>query len=288
MDRFIFRLAPPTHIFLRGGAVAVLVMGMLTWGVVCAQPLQTHLPHLHNEAAGTGAVGSEITGVMNGGEGPRPAIASAIPTAYGAEFGDLFWGVGYQHYLAPSIPERNDGAAFLGVGVGDPTETVGLEITHATYDLVEEPFSDGSLSLKVHRRLYGGLAIAVGVESGVRYGNWAATSAYAVASQTVQIENEFLTGVSATVGVGDGRFNTMSNLSEGTNQAGLFGGLSIQLVDRASVLGTWYGQDLNLGLSVVVPGPLPITLTPVWVSVLDRHVSGDRFALSIGTSYQFR
>lgn len=287
MDRFISRLAPPIHIFLRSGAVAVLVMGMVTYGAR-AQLLQTQLPHLHNEAAGTGVAGGEIVGKVDGEAGPSPAIASAIPTAYGAEFGDLFWGVAYQRYLGPSIPERNDGAIFFGVGAGDARETVGIEITHATYNLVGQPLSDGSLSLKVHRRLYKGLAIAAGVENTVRYGDLAATSAYAVASQTVQIDNELLTAASATVGVGDGRFNTMSNLSEGANQAGLFGGLSAQLMDRASVLGTWYGQDLNLGLSVVVPGPLPITLTPVWVSVLDRHVSGDRFALSIGTSYQFR
>ena len=95
----------------------------------------------------------------------------------------------------------------------------------------------------------------------------------------------FLTdGASATVGVGDGRFNTMDRLSNGTNGAGLFGGLSVQVVDRVNVMGMWYGQDLSLGLSAVVPGPIPVTITPAWVSVLDKHVFGDRVALSVGTS----
>ena len=91
-------------------------------------------------------------------------------------------------------------------------------------------------------------------------------------------------GASATVGVGDGRFNTMDRLSNGTNGAGLFGGLSVQLVDRINVMGVWYGQDLSVGLSAVVPGPIPVTITPAWVSVLDKHVFGDRVALSVGTS----
>jgi len=92
--------------------------------------------------------------------------------------------------------------------------------------------------------------------------------------------------MSATLGVGDGRFNTMENLSSGTNAAGVFGGLSAQFADRVHVLGTWHGQDLNVGGSFVVPGPVPMTVTPVWVNVLDEHVDGHRFAISVGTSVQ--
>jgi hypothetical protein len=250
-----------------------------------AQPIETHLPFLQNESAAYG--GSEIAGGMRGDAGPSPAIAAGIPTAHGAEFGDLFGGVSYQHFLKPGLPQRNDGAAFLGLGVGDARNTVGLEVRYAVYDLVDDPFSEGSLSLKVHRHLYKGLSVAVGIEDMIQYGGWDSKSAYAVASQVVRIDGNFLTGASATVGVGDGRFNTMKRLSNGTNQASLFGALSIQLVDRVNVSGTWYGQDLNLGLSVVVPGPIPFTLSPTWVSVLGKHVFEDRFALSVGTSVPF-
>lgn len=279
------RLAPPMHPLLRTAVAAVLIV-VGTIGQAQAQPFQTELPYVFNEAAGTGYPGSEVAGGRGGGGEASPAIASAIPTAYGADFGDVFGGAAYQRYLDSA---SDDGAVFLGVGAGDARETVGIEVTHATYDLVGDPLSDGSLSFKLHRRLYKGLAIAVGVESAVKYGgDLAGTSAYAVASHTVQIDGRLLTGASATVGIGDGRFNTMSNLAEGKNRAGWFGGMSLQWMDRASVLGTWYGQDLNLGLSVALPGPIPVTVTPVWVSVLDRQVFGDRFALSIGTSYRFR
>lgn len=276
------------HIVLRITTVAILVVGT----TICkarAQFLQTELPHSFNEVAGTGYPGNTVTGGMDGTGARSPAIAHGIPTAYGADFGDLLSGVAYQRYLGPSIPERNDGAVFMGVGIGDVSKTIGFEIVHAHYDLLGEPLTDGSLSLKVHRRLYEGLAVAVGVESAIQYGgDIAGKSAYAVASQTVQIDGRFLTGASATVGIGDGRFNTMSNLSERDNKLGFFGGGSFQVMNRVNVLGTWYGQDLNIGLSVVVPSPLPITLTPVWVSVLNGQPTGNRFALSIGTSYRFR
>jgi len=265
---------------------ALLALGMLPYGA-SAQSLQTHLPRSINESAGLGYAGGEIAGQGYGERGPAPALAVGTPTAYGAEFGDLFGGVAYQYYMGVGIPERNDGAAFLGIGLGDARKTVGIEITYAPYDLVEEPLSDGGVSLKVHRHLYKGLAIAVGMEDLIRYGTRLSRSAYVVASQTVRINRGFLTGASATVGVGDGRFNTMGRLSRGANEASLFGGLSLQLMDRMNVLGTWHGQDLNLGLSFVVPGPVPFTLTPTWINVLNKHVDGHRFALSMGTSYRF-
>jgi hypothetical protein len=269
---------------LRSGMLAVLVVGVSLCSA-SAQPIKTHLPFLQNESAAY--AGSEVAGGMRGDMGPSPAIAAGIPTAHGAEFGDLFGGVSYQHYLKPGLPQRNDGAAFFGLGVGDARNTVGLEVRYAVYDLVDDPLSEGSVSVKAHRHVYKGLSVAVGVEDLIQYGGWDSKSAYAVASQVVRIDGEILTSASATVGVGDGRFNTMKRLSNGTNKASLFGALSIQLVDRVNLSGTWYGQDLNLGLSVVVPGPIPFTLSPTWVSVLGKHVFEDRFALSVGTSVPF-
>jgi len=91
----------------------------------------------------------------------------------------------------------------------------------------------------------------------IRYGDRISRSVYAVASQTVLIDSGVLTGASATIGIGDGRFNMMSRLS----------------------------RDVNLGLSLVVPGPIPIP--PTWVNVLNAYVDENRFALSVGTSYRF-
>lgn len=100
---------------------------------------------------------------------------------------------------------------------------------------MDDLFSEGSLSLKVHRHVYRGLSMAAGIEDLVQYGGWNSKSAYVVASQTLGLDGELLTGASATLGVGDGRFNTMERLSNGTNRADLFGGLSVRLVDRLNV-----------------------------------------------------
>lgn len=273
-----------TYTLLRCGLLAVLVVGI---GPLCgasAQPIQTRLPFLQNESASY--AGNEVAGGLGDERGSSPAIAIDIPTARGAEFGDLFGGVSYQRYLGPNLAQRDDGAAFTGLGLGDARKTVGVEVRYAVYDLVDDPFSEGSLSLKAHRHIYGGLSIAAGIEDMVQCGGWDSKSAYVVASQTLALNREVITGASATVGVGDGRFNTMKRLSNGTNGAGLFGGLSLQVVDRINVMGMWYGQDLNVGLSAVVPGPIPVTITPAWVSVLGTHTFGDRVALSVGMSLQ--
>ena len=267
---------------LRHGLLVGLVVGMAPICAASAQPIQTHLPFLQNESASYG--GGEVAGGLGKERESSPAIAIGIPTARGAEFGDLFGGVSYQRYLGPNLAQRDDGAALAGLGLGDPRKTVGIEVRYAVYDLVDDPFSEGSLSLKAHRRIYSGLSIAAGVEDMVQYGGWDSKSAYVVVSQTLGLDREVVTGASATLGVGDGRFNTMERLSNGTNGAGLFGGLSVQLVDRINVMGMWYGQDLSVGLSAVVPGPVPITITPAWVSVLGTHTFGDRFALNVGTS----
>ncbi|WP_233992646.1 hypothetical protein [Salinibacter altiplanensis] len=272
---------------LRHGLLVGLAVGMIPICAASAQPIQTHLPFLQNESASY--AGNEVAGGLREEKLPTPAIAIGIPTARGAEFGDLFGGVSYQHYLGSGLAQRDDGAAVTGLGLGDARKTVGVEVRYAVYDLVDDPFSEGSLSLKVHRHIYGGLSIAVGVEDMIQYGGWDSKSAYVVASQTLRfkgemLDRELLTGASATVGVGDGRFNTMERLSNGTNGAGPFGGLSVQLVDRINVMGMWYGQDLSIGLSAVMPGPVSITITPAWVSVLGTHTFGDRVALSVGTS----
>ena len=271
---------------VRISAALALLLGISIGGVQ-AQPLETHLPFTMNHKGGLGYSGSEIHGGPQSERGGK-ATVHGIPTAYGAEFGDLFGGVMYQRFLGPSMSQRNDGAFLLGVGVGNARETVGLEITHATYDVVGDPFQDGSIGLKLHRHLYEGLHVAAGVEDLFHYGDWVSRSAYAVASYTARFDGEWLTGGSATVGMGDGRFNTTSNLSQGKNRAGLFGGLSVEVANRVNVLSTWYGQDLNLGMSFSVPGPVPVTITPVWSSVLGKHDLGDRFAMSIGTAYQFQ
>jgi len=271
-----------TYTLLERGLLVGMVVGMVPICAASAQPIQTRLPFLQNESAGYGA--GEIAGGLGNERRSSPAIAIGIPTARGAEFGNLFGGVSYQRYLESNLSRRDDGAAVTGLGLGDARKTVGVEVRYAVYDLVDDPFSEGSLSLKAHRHVYRGLSIAAGIEDMVQYGGWDSRSAYVVASQTLRFRGEVVTGASATLGIGDGRFNTMKRLSNGTNGAGLFGGLSVQLANRMNVMATWYGQDLSLGLSAVVPGPIPITLTPAWVSVLGKHVLGDRLALSVGTS----
>ena len=117
---------------IRQAIVVAFILGMGVGGVQ-AQLIQTSLPYPHNEAAGTGYAGSEVAGELLSQKRMSPAIAHAIPTAYGADFGDVFAGMGYQRYLGPRIPERNDGALFFGLGLGNARRLVGLEFRRVLF-----------------------------------------------------------------------------------------------------------------------------------------------------------
>lgn len=265
-----------------------IIISLVGWGLVApaqAQVFQTHLPYPHNEAPGTGYAGSEVAGGWFVQNEPAPALAHGVPTAYGADWGDVFWGGGFQRYLGPRIPERNDGAVFVGVGLGHARKLVGIELTYAAYDLMDGTLGDGSFSLKLHRRLYEDWAIAVGVEDLMRYGEWISKSAYVVVSNRFTLFGAPRIG--ASIGIGDGRFNSMDNLLDRKNEASVFGSLGLLLTQKTGLVATWYGQDLSLGMSFTIPWPRPITITPMVIGVTGQTPQGARFAIGVGGAHTF-
>src|SRR3954470_11337634 len=95
-----------------------------------------------------------------------PGSSSGTPTAYGAEFGGVFFGVGYQ--ARTRYTPHQDGDAYAGLGLGNPRSNLGMELVYTSYTTVRHGFfKEGSFSFKIHRDLPANLAVAVGWEDAI-------------------------------------------------------------------------------------------------------------------------
>jgi hypothetical protein len=63
-----------------------------------------------------------------------PGSSSGTPTAYGAEFGDVFFGAGYQRRARYS--HLDDGDAYVGFGLGNPRDYFGIELNFTSFTTV--------------------------------------------------------------------------------------------------------------------------------------------------------
>lgn len=273
------------------GIVAASLLALGLWAPpLHAQGWSTRLPTPYAGDYLNGAATSDAAGGAFAGEGRRrgaPAVSFGVPTAFGAAWRDAFAAVG--GHLGRSRGEAfYDGALFLGTGFGEARRYAGLEATLAVYDLVGDTFKERSLSVKVHRRLGRRWAVAAGVENLLIAGNTdGGRSAYLVTSAAVTLPEGPALGprrLTLTAGVGDGRFNAVSEVRRGNNGASLFGSLALELTPRLAALASWTGQDLILGVSVVPFERWPVVVTPVLLDVEGRGGHGARVAMSVGAA----
>lgn len=252
-----------------------------------AQPWTTALPSIQGGDYGNGAATSDaVGGVFASGHraSSTPAVAFGIPTGFGADGRDIFGAGGLQRGLR-FAPDFTDGAVFGGVGLGDGQRLVGVELTVTVVDLVEETLKDGTLGVKVHRRVGDAWSVAAGVENMVVVGTTdGGTSAYGAVSGAIPLRRATLwfQQLIVTAGVGDGRFNGVKSVRRGENKANVFGSVAVQVHPRISVLATWTGQDLNVGWSVAPFVQLPLVVTPVLLDLSGHAGDQPRFALSTG------
>lgn len=237
-----------------------------------------------------GVAASDVTGglfVAGRRARPAPAVAFGIPTAFGADWRDVFAAAG--GHVGHSRGEWfEDGAVFLGAGGGDARRLLAIEATLAIYDLVGDTFAERTLSVKLHRRWASHWAVAVGVENLLIAGHTdGGRSAYGVVSGILPLRaaDRPFNRLTLTAGVGDGRFNAYENVRQGRNAAGTFLGIALRVVPAASGFVSWTGQDLNAGISFVPFPNLPFVVTPVFLNVDGAGGHGARFAASVGVGW---
>jgi hypothetical protein len=201
-----------------------------------------------------------------------PAISIGAPTGFGAAFGDIFLGIGAQSRTR--YADKPDGGAVVGIGLGDPRRYLGLEVAVSQFGTLRS-CCRGGVSLKLHRMLPGATSVAVGWENVTGWGQLpggnitgeftdAGSSVYGAVSRVFFLDphgRHPYRSVAATVGVGDGRFRREGDILTGRERVNAFGSLGVRLVEPASVVATWTGQDLNAGLSISPVPSLPVAFT---------------------------
>lgn len=217
-----------------------------------------------------------------------PGVTVINPSAYGASWGNAGIGVGFQERTR--FTDREDGGIGVGFGFGNPQENVGLQIGIALTD-VSDPFRDGTLNLKLHRRLPSDFNIAVGVQGAATWGETdGGSSVYGVVTKRFPLkedQSKLFSEIYASVGVGGGQFRSEYDIENDVNSVGVFGSLAVRINGPTSFIAEWTGQDLTLGVSYVPFRNLPLVIIPAVTDITGTAGDGARFIFGVGYSFSY-
>lgn len=219
-----------------------------------------------------------------------PGTTINTPTAFGARWGQVYAGVSMQDRIR--YADWTDGVMTMGAGLGDPSRWVGVDVTLQVLDTYTDFAQDRAVSVKLHRRLPGASAIAVGWENiWHTSGTDGGSSPFAVVSKATRLHSGGpwmpFGVVVASIGVGGDRFQRERAFRQRESGAGVFGSLAVQVVRPVHAIANWTGQDLSLGLSITPVPRFPVVFTPALVDVTGTAGDGVRFSASAAVIYDF-
>jgi len=219
-----------------------------------------------------------------------PGSTINTPTGFGPGWGQFYGGVSFQERIR--YADARDGVVTVGMGLGNPYRTVGLDVAVNVLDTYTDFGEDRSLSLRLHRRLPFQAGIAVGWENiWHTNGTDGGSSRFVVASKAFRLRRTAdrpFGSVVLSLGVGDERFLSEAAFARGDEGLNPFGAAAVRLLPHASAIANWTGQDLSLGLSIAPVRRWPIVITPAFMDVTGRAGDGMRFSVSAGLGYNIR
>ncbi len=217
-----------------------------------------------------------------------PSITIVNPSAYGASWRSAGIGFGFQDRVR--FQNQADGVIGLGFGLGNPLKNIGAQIGISLVD-VSSPFSDGAISLKLHRRLPEGFAVAIGVQGLATWGNTdGGSSVYGVVTKRFKLREDrskAFSEIYTTVGVGGGQFRSESDINNGNETLGIFGSLAVKILDPVGFVAEWSGQDLTIGTPIVLFRKLPLVIVPALTDITGTAGDGTRFIFGFGYTFSF-
>lgn len=231
-----------------------------------------------------------------------PVGGLTTPSAFGLSWGNVFIGTSYQASTRAALflnppntgQSRQDGAAYLGFGLGDARNFLGLETVATSYGTIFSGFlKNSSLSFKLHKQFGDNFAIAGGYENAVLLSQNldGGQTGYGVASFVVNPDANvgFFSNTTISVGGGAGRFRSVGDIRNGKNGYGVFGSLGTRLSPNFSLVADWNGQDLNVGLPITVylNDSATIQLVPSVVDLVNKETGGSRFTINGGLGFRF-
>ncbi|HEX2077962.1 MAG TPA: hypothetical protein VHG08_09640 [Longimicrobium sp.] len=219
-----------------------------------------------------------------------PAASVSIPTAYGVDAGEAFFGVAYQGRTR--YTRHDDAAAVIGFGIGT-RRVLALEAALTTYSTFRgAPLETGGISFKLHRQLPRQSSVAVGWENAVLWGNSDDRgSLYVAGTRLLGLRQDptqpFSTAV-VTLGLGNGRFRFERDDAADRERINLFGALGVRVTGPVSLVTDWTGQDLNLAASITPIPRVPLVVTAGVADLTGEAGDGARFILSVGYGLSLR
>lgn len=231
-------------------------------------------------------------GVSRVGDRKRlgPAASVSVPTGFGVDAGELFFGIAYQGRTR--YTELSDAAAVVGIGIGT-RRVLALEAALTTYSTLRGvPLETGGVSVKLHRALPHQTSVAVGWENAILWGGSDDDgSLYGVVTKLVNLRGEpdapFSSAV-FTLGVGNGRFRFEKDDAAGNQTANLFAAAGARVTPRVSLVADWTGQDLNAAASLTPLPRVPLVLTVGLADLTGAAGDGARPILSLGYGVALR
>jgi hypothetical protein len=220
-----------------------------------------------------------------------PGITLLSPNAYGADNWTVFAGAGFQERTR--FTNDSDGAAWFGVGLGDAHKYVGLMVTAVTLSTINSGFFDRvGFSALLHRQVGGLTSIGVGVENfEIINGDESDTKVgvYGVASHIFPLKSDPrkpFSMITATIGVGNGRFRFENDIFDDDETVNVFGAVSIHPIRAVAIIADWYGQDLALGFSLAPFANFPIVIVPAIADLTENAGDGPRFLIAASVGYR--
>lgn len=258
---------------------------------------------------GIGAVPSVETAATVRKSSNAPVSGITTPSGFGANWGTVFIGSGYQDSLAPfpwlgpNTPVNTAGFGLgVGFGIGNSRDLVGLETSYSTSSNGGGPdnssplglFNRGAVNFKLHRQFGNNIAIAAGWENAIKNG-------YAGNDQTVR--DTFygvVTGVlpvsdtnnfTASVGIGNGRFRQIGDIVADRDKTSFFGSLGFRISENIGLVTDYNGRNFSVGLPLNfrLSDSIGIQVTPAILDVAGDKISGEvsRFGIGGGVGIRF-
>ncbi len=217
-----------------------------------------------------------------------PSITIINPSAYGASWGSAGIGFGFQDRVR--FRNQADGVIGIGFGLGNPFKNIGAQIGISLVD-VSSPFSDGAINLKLHRRLPQDFAVAIGVQGLATWGNTdGGSSVYGVVTKRFKLRKDrskAFSEIYTTAGVGGGQFRSEFNINNSNETLGIFGSLAVKILDPVGFVAEWSGQDLTIGIPLVLFRKLPLVIVPALTDITGTAGDGTRFIFGFGYTFSF-
>jgi hypothetical protein len=220
-----------------------------------------------------------------------PAASISSPTAFGVEMGEAFAGFAWQSRTR--YTHTDDGAAVVGLGLGDRDRYVALEVAATSYSTLRGagPLETGSLSFKLHRAFGDDWGVAAGIENAVEWGGSdAGVSPFGVVTHVFRLSDDprhAFSAVAASAGLGAGRFRSEQDVVNDKKTVNPFGSLGVQIVEPLAAIADWNGQDLFAGVSVAPVRRLPVVVNAGFADITGNAGDGARFILSVSAGFRW-